>query len=411
MPSVLSLEPLEDRYLLSGVAVSGLLPLRPDVLQQEIVDRWALLNGAGTSVEGAITNADLRSDIQRLLLSYPSLANRDGDSRREDRYLLSGVAVSGLLPLRPDVLQQEIVDRWALLNGAGTSVEGAITNADFRSDIQRLLLSYPSLANRDGDSRREDFIEFHRDILFSSIVAAMNSPGLPSADSAARSDRPPSHSGGETWDRLSPATDRIPGSPEVGGQRTFSPSSPDVDSPVGLDTAVFAEWTAEPGLRGAFADSIILDAWSDAVPAPQADLVPASDRDLATIAVYVVRAVARVQTQESRPLAGTETGLTDLIVGRIDLRSGDAVLERPVASAQVGDLAVQDRQRQDYPVAEPDHEQTARPFSRRRSMEQSPNFEPTDHRSWYLVSSPAFRRNRPPGFQFSTMRAPFSSGP
>jgi hypothetical protein len=272
----------------------------------------------------------------------------------EDRYLLSGVAVNVPLSSPPSVVQQEAIAHWVALYEASTGVEATVTSADLRNDVQRLLLSYPSLENRDGDSRREDLLEIHRDILFSSILSALNSPGPSSADGASRTDKPRSHNGTEPLERLSPSTDRIPGTQEAGGQRPYSLSGTDIDSPTGLNTAVFADWQGEPGLRGAFADGIILDAWSDAVPAPQADLVPASDRDLTTIAAYVVRAVGPVQTPEGRPVAGSETGLTDLIVGRTDLRSSEAATEGTTPSVPAAEIAKEHQASRDYPVADRD---------------------------------------------------------
>jgi hypothetical protein len=81
------------------------------------------------------------------------------------------------------------------------------------------------------------------------------------------------------------------------------------------DTPGLMEGTAELALSARPSEDVLLDAWVDGVPAPQAELVPLGDGDLSIIAAYLVGAPGSLDPAQSVPVSGMETGLTDFIVG------------------------------------------------------------------------------------------------
>jgi hypothetical protein len=105
-------------------------------------------------------------------------------------------------------------------------------------------------------------------------------------------------------------------------------TSLDLTNPIGgMDSAL---------LPGPLTDSIILDGWREAVPAPQADLVRAAGGDLSVLPAFLVANAALATSNQPPP--AVESGPTDFIVGlaasRLDQAKGQRIISNQDQSNQ-----------------------------------------------------------------------------
>jgi hypothetical protein len=103
---------------------------------------------------------------------------------------------------------------------------------------------------------------------------------------------------------------------EASGQPSALSAVASTDLFSSLDGGVLGDGTPEMmGLPGPFADTVFLDGWQTGLPAPQAELVPAGNKDLTIIAAYLVASPSAQPPAKVSPANEAETGPTDFIVG------------------------------------------------------------------------------------------------
>jgi hypothetical protein len=113
----------------------------------------------------------------------------------------------------------------------------------------------------------------------------------------------------------SAALDRLPAASEPSGQASSLSAGASLDNLSSLATSTFGDGTADVVFQGPLADSVFLDGWQSGLPAPQADLVPAANKDLTIIAAYLVGFPSAPPPTAIGPASAAETGPTDFIVG------------------------------------------------------------------------------------------------
>ena len=98
-------------------------------------------------------------------------------------------------------------------------------------------------------------------------------------------------------------------------------------------------------MPGPFADGVILDAWQGGLPLPRTEAVPIATRDLTIIAAYLVGTPPTPGSADGAAPSGTESSLTDFIVGHQDSWSASRLgtAER-VGDAPAPDLALEQGQ-------------------------------------------------------------------
>jgi hypothetical protein len=123
---------------------------------------------------------------------------------------------------------------------------------------------------------------------------------------------------GESWREagsVNPHAERSPGLMEIPGYLSVSPFSWPANMRSPADATDLSGGTVDVAQTARLSEDVLLDAWADGIPAPQADLVPFADRDLSIVAAYLVGPPGSGDAVESVQDIGSELGLTDFIVG------------------------------------------------------------------------------------------------